>query len=458
MSHKALARKDELHNRTGAERASERVLHPFYQFARWQASGAVLLLACAVGALVWANSPWALSYEQMLHAPLRLSLGERALELDLRHWINDGLMAIFFFAVGLEIKRELLVGELADRRQAMLPVAAAIGGMLVPALFYAAFNAGGEGAHGWGIPMATDIAFALGALAVLGSRTPEGLKIFLVALAIVDDLGALVVIAVVYTASINWSGLALAAVCLAALFVASRAGARRAPIYLALGIGAWYGLLLSGVHATLAGVLAALFVPARVRIVPDALAGVIRRSADAIDGHTAKGVRGAMEPERFATITVLSHTLDEANSPIQRFEHMVHPWVAFAIVPVFALFNAGVAVDASAIRTLAFPVPLGIMTGLVLGKPAGIFLASWLAVRAGLATLPEGVSWRYLCGTAWLAGIGFTMALFISGLAFPGTVLESQAKLGILLGSLVSAFIGITILLTTRRGGEVLRA
>jgi NhaA family Na+:H+ antiporter len=285
---------------------------------------------------------------------------------------------------------------------------------------------------------------------VLGSRIPEGLKVFLVALAIVDDLGALLVIAVVYTASINWSGIALATLFLAALLVANRAGARRAPIYLALGMGAWYGLLVSGVHATLAGVLAALFVPARVRVVPDALAGVIRRSADAIDVHAANGVRGAMEPERFAAISALSRTLDAANSPIQRFEHMVHPWVAFGIVPVFALFNAGVAIDASAIQALLFPVPLGIIAGLVIGKPAGIVVASWLAVQSGLATLPRGVSWRHVWGTAWLAGIGFTMALFISGLAFTDSGLDSQAKLGILLGSLVSAILGISILRTTR--------
>jgi NhaA family Na+:H+ antiporter len=208
----SLVRFDEQYTRTDAERVSERMLRPFHQFARWQASGALLLLVCAVAALVWANSPWATAYGQMLHAPLSLSLSERVLQLDLRHWINDGLMAIFFFAVGLEIKRELIVGELADRRKAMLPIAAAIGGMVVPALCYAAANIGGEGARGWGIPMATDIAFALGALAVLGSRIPEGLKVFLVALAIVDDLGALLVIAVVYTAAINWNGLALAAV------------------------------------------------------------------------------------------------------------------------------------------------------------------------------------------------------------------------------------------------------
>lgn len=441
-------------DRTEAERARDRVLRPFQEFARWQASGGLLLLVCAVVALAWANSPWASAYGQLLHEPFGISFGEHLLRFDLRHWINDGLMAVFFFAVGLEIKRELLVGELAEPRQAMLPIAAAIGGMVAPALIYAAFNTGGEGARGWGIPMATDIAFALGALVLLGARIPEGLKIFLVALAIVDDLGALLVIAIFYTASIEWSGIAVAAAFLAALLVANRAGARRVPIYLALGAGLWYGLLISGLHATLAGVLSALLVPARVRIVPDALAQVIRRSADAIETHRTNGVRSAMDPERFATISVLSRALDAANSPLQRFEHMVQPWVTFAILPLFALFNAGVAIDASAMRTLASPVPLGIIAGLVIGKPLGICVASWLAVKTGLATLPEGVSWRQVTGTAFLAGIGFTMALFISGLAFPGTDLESEAKLGILLASLVAAAGGIAILFTTPRRAE----
>lgn len=454
MKLRKLVRDDEMLARTQAERAGDLVLRPFQQFARRQASGGLLLLVCAVVALAWANAPWASAYEQMLHEPFGISFGEYLLRFDLRHWINDGLMAVFFFAIGLEIKRELLVGELAEARQAMLPIAAAIGGMVMPALIYAAFNTGGEGAHGWGIPMATDIAFALGALVLLGARIPEGLKIFLVALAIVDDLGALLVIAIFYTASIEWSGIAIAAAFLAALLVANRAGARRTPIYLALGAGLWYGLLISGLHATLAGVLSALLVPARVRIVPDALAQVIRRSADAIETQRTNGVRSAMDPERFAAISVLSRTLDAANSPLQRFEHMVQPWVTFAILPVFALFNAGVAIDASAMRTLASPVPLGIIAGLVIGKPLGICVSSWLAVKTGLATLPEGVSWRQVTGTAFLAGIGFTMALFISGLAFPGTDLESEAKLGILIGSLVSAALGIAILFTTQRRAE----
>ena len=447
MRIRELVRDDEMLDRTQAERAGERVLRPFQQFARQQASGGLLLLVCVVVALVWANSPWEIAYEQMLHEPFGIAFGEHLLRFDLHHWINDGLMAFFFFAVGLEIKREFLVGELAELRQAMLPIAAAIGGMVVPALIYAAFNTGGEGAHGWGIPMATDIAFALGVLAVLGSRIPAGLKVFLTALAIVDDLGALLVIAVFYTASLNWGGIATAAAFLAALFVANRAGARRGLIYLALAVGVWYGLLISGVHATLAGVLTALFVPARVRIVPDALAQVIRRSAATIEAHIANGSSRAMDPERFAAISVLSRTLDAANPPLQRLEHMVQPWVNFAILPVFALFNAGVTIDAAAMRALASPVPLGIVAGLVIGKPLGICVASWLAVKTGLATLPEGVSWRHMIGTAFLAGIGFTMALFISSLAFQGTDLESEAKLGILLASLLAAAIGTAILL-----------
>jgi NhaA family Na+:H+ antiporter len=432
---------------TLAERAADRLLRPFQEFARQQVSGGLLLLACTVFALVWANSPWELSYEHLLHEPFGLFLGTHRLEFDLHHWINDGLMAVFFFAVGLEIKREFLVGELAERRKAMLPIAGAFGGMIVPALLYTAFNAGGPGMRGWGIPMATDIAFALGALVVLGSRVPEGLKVFLVALAIVDDLGAVLVIALFYTVSIAWSGLGLAFLFLGAMFLANRAGARHPLIYVSLGAGVWYGLLVSGVHATLAGVLSAMAIPARVRIAPEALTRVIRRAADAIDSRSAGRPNAAMHPERFATINVLTRNLEAANSPLQRFEHIVHPWVTFAILPIFALFNAGLVIDASAAAAVATPVPLGIVTGLVLGKPLGVVTASWFAVRWGWASLPEGVSWRQMIGTGCLAGIGFTMSLFISGLAFPGTGLESHAKLGILLGSVASAVAGITLLL-----------
>jgi NhaA family Na+:H+ antiporter len=426
------------------------VLQPFQLFARRQSSGSVVLLGCAILALVWANSPWASAYVQMLGVSIGLSVGEQVLRLDLRHVINDGLMAIFFFGVGLELKRELLVGELSEGRAAMLPIMAAVGGIVVPALIYAAFNANVAGARGWGIPMATDIAFALGALAVLGSRIPDGLKVFLVALAIVDDLGALLVIAVFYTESIEWRGVALIVAVLLALWVANRIGARRGSIYLLLGLGLWAGFFISGLHATLAGVLTALFVPARVKIAPGALPQVIRRGADHIEARAHDAEPDAMEPDRVAIVGALGSSPDAATAPLQRFEHGVQPWVTYAILPVFGLFNAGVVIDEVVLRSLPTAVPMGIMVGLVLGKPLGIGLASWLAVKAGLATLPEGSTWQHLMGVACLAGIGFTMALFINGLAFQGTHFEREAQLAILIGSLLAAAIGIAMLLTSR--------
>lgn len=445
-----LAHEEELLGRTKAERAGDRVLRPFQLFEQQQASGGLVLLGFAMLALAWANSPWAGAYEQMLGVPLGISLGDQVLRLDLRHWINDGLMAIFFFGVGLEIKREFLVGELAERRKAMLPIVAAVGGMVVPALIYAGFNFDGAGAKGWGIPMATDIAFALGALTVLGSRIPEALKVFLVALAIVDDLGALLVIAIFYTASIEWRGVAVIAAVLLALWLANRMGARRGSIYLLLGLGLWAGFYMSGLHATLAGVLTALFVPARVNIVPDALPQVIHRGADDIEAQALDNEPDAMDPDRVAIIGAIAGNLDAATAPLQRFEHSVQPWVTYGILPAFGLFNAGVAIDATVLGTLSTAVPLGIMVGLVLGKSVGIGLASWLAVKTGLAELPEGATWRQLIGTAFLAGIGFTMALFISGLAFHGTHFEREAQLAILIGSLLAAAVGIAILLTSK--------
>ena len=409
-----------------------------------------MLLGCAILALAWANSPWAGAYWQMLEVPLGLSFGEQVLRLELRDWINDGLMAIFFFGVGLEIKREFLVGELAERRKAMLPIVAAVGGMVVPALIYAGFNFNGAGVHGWGIPMATDIAFALGALAVLGSRIPEALKVFLVALAIVDDLGALLVIAIFYTESIDWRGVALIVALLLALWVANRIGARRGSIYLLLGLGLWAAFYMSGLHATLAGVLTALFVPARVKIIPGALPQVIRRGADNIEAQALDNEPDAMDPDRVTIIGAIGGSLDAATAPLQRFEHGVQPWVTYGILPVFGLFNAGVVIDATVLRTLPTAVPLGIMFGLVLGKSIGVSLASWLAVKSGLAELPEGSTWRHLIGAAFLAGIGFTMALFINGLAFTGTHFEREAQLAILVGSLLAAAIGIAILLTSK--------
>jgi NhaA family Na+:H+ antiporter len=445
-----LVRDEELLEQTAAEHAGDLVVRPFQLFAQRQASGGLVLLGCAILALAWANSPWASAYEQLLHAPLSIALGNQVLRLDLMHWVNDGLMAIFFFGVGLEIKREFLVGELAERRKAMLPIAAAVGGMVLPALIYAGFNFDGAGAKGWGIPMATDIAFALGALAVLGSRIPEALKVFLVALAIVDDLGALLVIAIFYTASIDWRGIAVIVAVLLALGVANRFGARRGSLYLLLGLGLWAGFSMSGLHATLAGVLTALFVPARVKILPSALPEVIHRGADDIQAQALDNDSDALHPDRVAIISAIDGSLNAATAPLQRFENGVQPWVTFGILPIFGLFNAGVTIDATVLRTLPTAVPLGIMVGLVLGKSLGISLASWLAVKTGLAELPEGSTWRQLIGTAFLAGIGFTMALFISSLAFHDSHFEREAQLAILIGSLLAAAIGISILLTTK--------
>ena len=450
MNPGGLARDEELLARTKAELAGALVVRPFQLFAQRQASGSLLLLACAVLALAWANSPWAGTYGQMLGIPLGISLGEQVLRLDFRHWINDGLMAIFFFGVGLEIKREFLVGELAERRKAMLPILAAVGGMVVPALIYAGFNFDGPGAHGWGIPMATDIAFALGALAVMGSRIPEALWVFLVALAIVDDLGALLVIVIFYTASINWLGVALIAVLLLALWTANRFGARPGSIYLLLGVGLRAAFFMSGLHATLAGVLTALFVPARVKIVPGALPEVIRRGADDIEAQALDSQPDATDPDRVAIIGGIGSSLDAATAPLQRFEHIVQPWVTYGILPIFGLFNAGVVIDATVLRTLPTAVPLGIIVGLMLGKSVGIGLASWLAVKTGLAELPEGATWQQVIGVAFLAGIGFTMALFISGLAFAGTHFEREAQLAILIAPVLAAAIGIAILLTAK--------
>lgn len=450
MKWQFLFRDDVLLSRTNAERIGVLVMHPFKIFAKREASGSFLLLFCAMLALLWANSQWATTYEQILHTPFGISAGEQLLRLDLRQWINDGLMSIFFFGVGLEIKREFLVGRLAERKKAMLPIAAAFGGMVVPALFYTAFNFGGGGIYGWGIPMATDIAFALGALAVLGSRIQDGLKVFLVALAIIDDLGALLVIAIFYTVSINWIGIAFAGACLGALFVANLTGARRGHIYLLLGVILWGSLFYSGLHATLAGVLTAFLIPARTRIAPPDLPHFIHRSFAVLNAQVIGNATDTMDANRFSTINGLSRTLDAATSPLQRFEHMVKPWVTFGVLPIFALLNAGVAINKPGLYGLLSAVPMGIIFGLVIGKPLGIIVASWLAVKSGLATLPDGVSWRHLLGTGFLAGIGFTMALFIGGLAFTGTPFESQAKLAIIIGSLLSALAGIAILLSTK--------
>ena len=378
---------------------SARALGPFLRFARSEAAGGIVLLICTAIALAWANSPWKDGYLSLLHHSLIAGPGGFQLELTVHEWINDGLMALFFFIVGLEIKREMLVGELASIRRAALPIAGAIGGMLVPAALYVLFNRSGPGARGWGIPMATDIAFALGIVALLGPRVPLALKVFLAAVAIVDDIGAVLVIAIFYTASISWTWIALAGIVLAALVMLNRAGVRNAIPYLLLGVVLWVAVLLSGVHATVAGVLLAMMIPARAR------------SAD-------------------------------EESLLEQLERSLHVPVAFFIVPLFALANAGVRIGGASTGGLTLTVLSGVTIGLVIGKPLGITLASWAAVRSGAAALPDGVSWRSLQGISWLGGVGFTMSLFVGALAFTDVAMLDSAKLGVLLASCVAAVMG----------------
>ncbi|MFQ6117251.1 MAG: Na+/H+ antiporter NhaA [Candidatus Bipolaricaulia bacterium] len=421
---------------------TERILRPFQEFAKVEASGSILLLLGTVVALAWANSPWARAYFSLWQTKLAIGLGGFVLAKPLLSWINDGLMAVFFFIVGLEIKREVLVGALASRRRAALPLAAALGGMLVPAGLYLALNAGGAGASGWGIPMATDIAFALGVLTLLGNRIPSALKVFLTALAITDDIGAVLVIALFYTAGISWTGLAIGAGFLIALVAANRAGARHPLVYGLLGIGLWLALLKSGIHATAAGVLVAMTIPARARIDTEEFLARSRAILGRFERAGRRGEEVFTIRERQAAVQALESTCEHAEAPLQRLERALHPWVTFAILPLFALANAGVALGGHSSSALAHSVSLGVIVGLVVGKPLGITLFAWLAVRSGLAAMPTGVTWRGICGVGWLGGIGFTMSLFIAGLAFGDIPLLSVAKVGILAASLIAGVVG----------------
>ena len=413
---------------SGAKRAALKVIGPFQSFARSGSLGGSLLLLGALAAFGWANSPWAERYTALLAEHLSLNVRGWSLDLSLGHWVNDGLMAIFFLLVGLELKRELVTGELSSQRQAALGVAAAFGGMLVPALIYTLFNRGGAGLDGWAIPMATDIAFALAAISVLGARVPLGLKVFLTALAVVDDLGAVAVIGLFYTSDLNTGILLAAALVLAVLFIFNRLGVRRLGVYLIPGIFLWYAVLQSGLHATIAGVLLAFMVPIvrQVRVPVAELREAVRvGDAEAAGSHLA----------------AVERVLEARQSPLHRLEHALQPYVNLLILPIFALFNAGLPLSGVGVGS----VTLGVGLGLIVGKPVGVFLASFIAVKTGLARLPNGVSWRGVFGVGLLAGIGFTMSLFIAGLSF-GAELYDQARLGIFIGSLVSAGLGIALL------------
>jgi Na+:H+ antiporter, NhaA family len=432
----------------------EQVMLPFQEFVHQEASGGILLMACTVAALIWANSPWAGAYHALWQTELGAGLGAWTIGKPLHAWINDGLMAIFFFSVGLEIKREVLVGELATRKKAMLPIAAALGGMLVPALIYLLLNAGRPGANGWGIPMATDIAFALGVLAILGNRVCLSIKVFLTALAIADDIGAVLVIALFYTTELSFLALGVGAVFLTALIGANRAGVDNPLVYTLLGIGLWAAFLKSGVHPTVAGVIVAMTIPARPRISDSEF---LNRSREILETFRNAGGESdrmlANEPQR-KSAAALSRAVQLVQAPLQRMEHELHPWVTFLIMPLFALANAGVVIGAGITEALTDRISLGIIAGLVIGKQAGITLFAWLAVKSRLAALPGDATWKDIYAAGWLGGIGFTMSLFIANLAFSDASFLVVAKVGILTASLVSGAAGWALFRSTKACGE----
>jgi NhaA family Na+:H+ antiporter len=398
------------------------------EFLETEASGGILLLVAALAALVWANSPWGASYQSLWHTDLNVNFGRYVLEGDLHHWVNDALMVVFFFVVGLEIKRELVEGKLRDPRTAAMPAIAALGGMVVPAAFYLLVTAGGDGARGWGIPMATDIAFAVGVVALLGPRVPASLKLFLLTLAIVDDIGAIIVIGVFYSTGIQPQFFAAAAAVVIVILVLTRAGVVWLAPYMVLGAALWLVTYASGVHATIAGVVLGLLTPAR-SMVPTSVAR--QWAADLDDEPTA---------EQLDAMTRLArHSL----SPAERMAHVLHPWSSFLIVPIFALANAGVEIKADAFDGPgAAAVTGGVMLGLVLGKTLGITGAAWVATRLGIARLPEGSNWKMVSAIACIAGIGFTVSLFVAELAFEGEALRDAAKVGVLAASLIAAIVG----------------
>jgi NhaA family Na+:H+ antiporter len=405
-----------------------------------EAAGGAIMIAAAVIALVWANSPWNAGYDTLWETHLNVELGGLAhIDLPLRDWVNDGLMTLFFFVVGLEIKRELTVGELRDPRAAALPAIAALGGMAVPALIYAAVNGGHAGSGGWGIPMATDIAFAVGVVSLLGRRVPSGAKLFLLTLAIVDDLGAIVVIAVFYTSELSFEWLAIAVALVAAAVYLTRIQVRSQVPYLVLGVVCWYALHSSGVHSTLAGVAFGFVCPVWSFYDPSRFAERARPLVGIVEAAYNDPPLEEIEYEQGeASLEELDHLVTESVSPLDRNERRLAPWTGFVIVPVFALANAGVELGDATFGRVA----IGVALGLVVGKIVGVFGASWLAVRVGAGRLPSGTTWNHMFGLAICAGIGFTVALFVAGLSFDVAELNDEAKIGILVGSLVAGVAG----------------
>jgi NhaA family Na+:H+ antiporter len=420
----------------------------FNRFFKAEASSSIILLITTITALIWANS-FAQTYFDTWNTIFTIRIGEFGLSKPLTHWVNDGLMAFFFLVIGLEIKREFMVGELSKRTEAVLPFSAAIGGMVVPAVFYLLLNQGTSAARGWGVPMATDIAFSLGILSLLGAKIPLCLKVFLTATAIVDDLGAILIIAIFYTDELKIVPLLAAGLIMLTLILANRRGLSRPSVYMVLGVALWLAVLKSGLHATIAGVLLAATVPARTRLDPQVFITESLTILESFQQSAPSDDSRFLNKVCLNAISNLEENCARVEPLIQRWERELHEAVAYAIVPIFALVNAGVNMGDTGIQALTSRVSLGIILGLSLGKPVGIFLFSWLAVKLKLAKLPARMTFRHLLGAGCLAGIGFTMSIFVSGLAFMDPNYITYAKVGIIIGSIISGVAGISVLKTT---------
>jgi NhaA family Na+:H+ antiporter len=421
------------------------VLRPLQEFMRLEAAGGLVLLTATIVALVWANADFS-GYTDLWSTDVTLRIGDFTVTEDLQHVVNDGLMAVFFLVVGLEVKRELLVGELSSREAALLPAFAALGGMVLPVIVFLIVTGGGTGSEGWGIPMATDVAFALGALAALGARAPTALVAFLLGVAVIDDIGAILVVAFYYTDAIHLAWLAAALAGLVLIVVFQRIQVRYLGVYIVLGIAVWFATLESGVHATIAGVALGLLTPVRPFQKPATVSAEAVRIAEATDDHPDDPDADAAQWRRLAWLS------REAVSPLARLEHGLHQWSSFVVLPIFALANAGILLNADAIdAATATPVAFAVALGLVIGKTVGLTAGVGLAVALRLSRLPDGVRWAHVVGVGALAGIGFTVSLFITDLAFTDPALASASKIGVLGGSVVAAAAGLTLLVLASR-------
>jgi len=425
------------------EKAFKKISTPFEHFLHAQTTTGLVLMIMTVLALILANTPLSESYGNFFHTKIDFRIGSMELSHTVHHWINDGLMAIFFFIIGLEIKREILVGELSSFKDALLPILAAIGGMVLPALIYLAINNGGEGSNGWGIPMATDIAFAISALVLLGKRISPALVTFLVALAIVDDLGAVIVIAVFYTEEIQLLPLTLSGIAFLVMVIFNRVGIHMILPYFIMGLFMWFFMLESGVHATIAGVIAAMAIPSKPKYTPVDFSKYTKTLLTEYDSYPV-ATDHTMHEKQKGILLNIKDSIDFVGSPAARLEHDLHLPVALIVIPLFALANAGISIDFSSVgETIVGDVSLGIISGLILGKVIGIAGVAWLAIKLGISKLPQGSSMSQVFGVAFLGGIGFTMSIFVADLAFLGNdTLIFQAKVGILSASLVSGLFG----------------